>query len=267
MNELQYPLGLNLEPQGPAPTRLQTFESKLGLMSEADCVKIVSSPDYKPAEEQFPDWSLWSIRQTVNSCNGWACATALSLARVRRGLPPVALSGTFVYAHISGGRDQGSILKDGRELITTKGACPIEMLPKDTHDIRRITPEMVQAAKDFIAFECYATRTWAEVITALAAGFPIVAAVHVGRSFGQDVGGGVSGADRGSGNHAIVLRRLVAKGGQLYPVLKNSWSKSWFNNGECLTTWKHYEGTTEFHEFFAVRSTIDGHNQSNPQVR
>lgn len=211
--------------------------------------------------------SSWIMDQRSHgSCNGYAGASALSRARVRRMLPRVDLSGAYLYSLINGGRDDGSMLDDGmREVqngLATRETVGWDAIYPSRYDRAKAKAE----AARFKAHECYQLRTQEELFSALMADFDCVVAVHVGNSFMRLDGDGVCGGDRGPGNHAVCVDGFtVLRDGTLCADLANSWNLTFGDQGRGWLTWsRHFAQTVGPHGFYAIRSASDDPEGDNP---
>ena len=192
----------------------------------------------------------------VHNCNGYAAATALSKARALAGMPRVDLSGEYVYAHINGGRDQGSLLPDGMEHIVAHGVAPASMVPHELYQRERIESEAFDAAPRFRGLECYAIGNEHELFTALALGFVCVVATHHSQAFDRLDRDGVAAPSPGPGNHSVHLDdAIVLPSGELAGDLANSHGLRMYDRGRHRVTWeRHLRTTIVHHAFYAVRA-------------
>lgn len=213
------------------------------------------------------DRSFIKNQGSHGSCNGFAAASALTRARIRRGLKRVDLSGAYLYSLINGGRDQGSMLDDGMRALQSRG-CATEATVKwnQIYPSKYDRTKANREAARHKAFECYQVRTGAELWTALALGWDVVVAVHAGRNFDRIDGNGVAGVDRGNGNHAVMADGLLFAGGEIVADGVNSWGTGWGDRGRMLLRWSHFQQTIGIHSFYAIRSTTDGDDKP-PAVR
>lgn len=195
------------------------------------------------------------------SCNGYAGAKALERARLRRFLDYVELSGEGLYAQISGGVDNGSLLVDGMRAIQTTGVPAAAYVPHEEYRRERLSPEAWASASRHKAFECYQVTTEVGLATALAAGFDCVVAVHVTDSWMRLVAGGYIPPANGLGNHAVGVDDVIydAARGVFAFDHYGSWGTDIHEGGYALLTWEgHLRETVKHHGFYAIRSTIDG---------
>jgi hypothetical protein len=91
--------------------------------------------------------------------------------------------------------------------------------------------------------------------TALAAGFPVIVAVHAGRNFQRVNAQGIASADSGGGNHAIHCDDIRIVGGQEVYDSCNSWDVTYGSEGRAFLTWDSFAQTFGRHTFYAVAST------------
>lgn len=254
-------LGCLLPPSGFV-SAFPAFEDAVKPLSDAEIRDVAKSGD-ADGRKRF-DSSWIQDQKSHGSCNGFAGAMALSRARVRRGLDRVILSGAYLYSLINGGRDQGSMLDDGMREMQARGIATQETVGWDAIYPSRYDRAKADAeAARFKGFECYAVKTPAGLFSAAAMNFDLVVAVHVASRFMRVDSDGVAGVDRGPGNHAVGADGLVWVNG---PTLTgfNSWNRSYGVDGRMLLTWDHFAGTLGNHVFYAIRSTGDDPQGSNP---
>lgn len=222
------------------------------------------------------DSSFIKNQRTKSSCNGFAGAAALTRAHIRRGLrkpdasgkypPETFLSGAYLYSLINGNRDQGSLLEDGMRTLTEKGCATEQTVPWDKifrsdYDRKKADAE----AEHNRAFECYSIPPTSDfevmLFSGLAAGFDAVVAVHADDAFMTLDGRGVAMGGNGPGNHAVMCdgfwtdentNELIGDG-------VNSWGLSYGMSGRMgLTQRQHFRHTMKYHQFYLIRSSVDG---------
>ena len=260
----QVSLGLNLPEI--RRTKFSLYAESQPMLSDAEIRTIVTDKGRTTSRQRFPQ-SIWAVNQGgVGSCNGWAAARALAKARVLRGLDPVHLSGSFVYAHINidsrgKSQDRGSILEDGMEFITETGACEKSLVPIEEWRIQNISAAAKANAAKYKARECYAVDTRQELYSAAALGFMVVVAVHVpkGNSFTQTDSRGRVPRSHGVGNHSVHCDDIVEIDGQFYLDMDYDWGTSVGVQGKGFISWEnHLTETVGYHHFYAIRTTSDG---------
>lgn len=215
------------------------------------------------------DASFIKNQKSHGSCNGFAGATALTKARIRRGLERLDLSGAYLYSLINGGRDRGSMLEDGMRVMQERGVAS-----ESTVDWDQIYPSQYNKSKadleaaDNRAFECFAIFDELELFSALASGFDVVVAVHADNGFMKMDSHGVAQGGQGGGNHAVgadgywyneATKEFVADG-------VNSWGTTYGIQGRMGMTWnRHFRPTVRNHQFYGIRSTLDSKDGRNPK--
>lgn len=248
-------LGSLLPPAGFV-SALPTFEKEYPVWEDDQIRKIVTDPNRKPSRIRFD--SSW-IKNQLNfgSCNGFAGASSLSKARVKRGLSRVDLSGSYLYSRINGGRDRGSMLADGMDAVQKFGIAPESMV-----NAKMIYPNLQPAGADAEALKhrglvAYAVQTKQGFRTAMAAGFPVIVAVQAGSRFQTFNGSGIAYVDGGSGNHAVHVDDIqVVNGTEVYDMA-NSWGLSFGQQGRLYLSWDSFAQTFTTHVFYAIGSTFD----------
>ena len=236
-----------------------------------DCVRILTDPNRKRKR----DWFQWILNQGGrSSCNAYAAVGAMRKARVANGHPDVEFAPEFVYAHINGGRDQGSMLDDGMNFISEHGCCTRGMVPYESYrDTGGI--EAKRIAKGYRAL-CYALpqdsieNLWRAAITAVCRNQPIVLAVHVGNSFMNS--GEFAGVNRGGGNHAIHADDAVITTDSPRSFMDfrldhaGSWGKSWGDKGRSYLSPDHLREPMQYHAMYAVYGVIESPHDDSPIV-
>lgn len=254
-----------LKPPTGFVSSLPLFEAAVEPLDDSTLLRIAKS-NSATGRTMFD--SSWIMDQgQYGSCNGWAGASALSRARVRRGLKRVNLSGAYLYSLINGGRDNGSMLDDGMRTLQSRGCATLDSVKSNQiypskYDRKKADRE---AAKHK-AFECYQITSREGLWTALALGFDVVVAVHAGNAFSNIDRNGIAGVNNGNGNHAVMADGLLYAGGEIVADGANSWGTRWGDVGRMLLRWKHFERTIGVHSFYAIRSSTDG-DDGPPRVR
>lgn len=193
-----------------------------------------------------------------NSCNGYAGAGAYAKARYLRGYTDGKLfSGAFLYSLINGGRDQGSSLESGLKALQKTGVCEASTVTWDMIYPRMQPANAKTEAAEHLGYKCYAVQSRQGFRTAVAAGFPVIVAVHAGRNF-QRLSNGIAGVDNGPGNHAVHVDDISLIDGKECYDMQNSWNLSYGENGRAWLTWDSFEQTFGKHTFYAIPSTEEG---------
>lgn len=209
-----------------------------------------------------PDWM--QDQKKHGSCNACAAAYVQRKGQYLRGrLDTPMLNWEFLYAQINGGRDNGSLLKDGMEAVQSIG---IPILDSSRHRIgadrifkNQFTPEEYAAAQLNRTTKSYAINDELTLATAVLSGFCAVVAVHVGSSFSRIDRKGFAGADPGAGNHSIHVDDVVIVNGVLGFDHQGSWGVNIHDQGRALLSWdRHLKNTNRYHKFWIAVSTNDG---------
>lgn len=196
----------------------------------------------------------------VHNCNGFACAYAAARARVRRGLKRKVLSGFALYSAINGGVDRGSQLKDGMDWMQRHGTPEAYAGEQPEFRWGRIPQSQKDTMADNVMLECYAMETELELAVASALGFDCVVAVHASNRWSTLDSDGISLESNGVGNHAVLVDDVILSStGEWLFDMANSWNTTWGQQGRAYQTWRrHFQQTIRYHQFFAIRSTVDG---------
>jgi len=246
----------SLMPPAGFVSAFNTFESEKPLWDDNDIRKVLSK-NLPTCRDIFgPEWV--HDQKSHGSCNGYAGAGALQAARWMRGIrDKLKLSGAYLYSKINGGADNGSALEDGLRAVQQYGIAPADLVTWDMIYPREQPKTANEEAAKHKGFKCYAVQTKQGFRTAVAAGFPVIVAVHAGANFQRPNSAGIVKADNGRGNHAVfVLGAKIINGTECYD-LQNSWNTRFGTDGRVYATWDSFEQTFGNHTVYAVASTDD----------
>ena len=232
----------------------RTFESEHPVWDDADILRAIQDPNRVPGRVQFG--SEWVQNQLQHgSCGGWAGAGCLAKARVRRGLPKLLLSGSFLYALANRGRDNGSDPEDIMTALGTNGAPAADLVTANMIFPNQQPASAKAEALKHRGLDCYAIQTKQGFRTALAAGFPVAVVVQAGKNFQRLNSQGISGVDAGNGDHAIASDGIeIINGTEVYDT-QNSWGLNYGQNGRTYLTWDSFAQPWLRFTFYAVAST------------
>jgi hypothetical protein len=248
-----FPLGLQV-PQ-VRPMTIPVFADKVPVLSKDNIAKILGDTGRVMGRDRFDPQGWIKNQGQRGSCNAYAGCAALERARDLSGKKRVVLGPEYLYAQINGGRDQGSMLEDGRKELTTGGCPPKEYVKYESYLEREQSPEATANAGRFRIAESWAVQTEEELATALALGYIGVVAVHVTNAWMKLDGDGVAGGSRGPGNHAICVHNVRIKNGVYQFDSPGSWGLTYGDKGHCWTTWeRHYSSTVNYHQFYVIRA-------------
>ena len=235
---------------------LPTFEKEFPVWNDDQIRRIVTDPNRMPSRKRFD--STWIKNQgQYGSCNGFAGASALSKARVKRGFNRLDLSGAYLYSRVNNGRDNGSVLADGMEAIKRFGVAPDSLVKANMIYPHLQPPNADEEAAKHKGLVAYAVQTKQGFRTALAAGFPVIVCVSAGPRFQTYNKSGIGYVDGGSGNHAIHCDDIqIINGTEVYDAC-NSWGLTFGQQGRIYLTWDSFAAPFENHVFFAIGSTFD----------
>jgi len=241
---------------------LMGFADKIGVMSKDEIAKLINEPKRKAGRKLF-DTSWIKNQGRRGSCAAYAGAAVLEKTRFNRGQERVKLGPEFTYAQVNGGRDQGSQLKHVIQSLENAGCPPSEYVKYESYRKAEQTPEGIANAGRFrlLKDEYFGIYSEEELATALALGWVCFVACHVTNSWMKLDSNGVVSPSDGMGNHAIHCDDVRIVNGEYQFDHAGSWAVSYGQHGRGWTTWKrHYKTTVRYHQFVAVRSTIDDPN-------
>lgn len=233
---------------------LPQFEASIAVMDDETIKGIVTDPGRKMGRKAFgPEWIM--DQKSHGSCNGYAASGALARARYLRGIrDKLILSGSYIYSHINGNRDNGSLLEDGMKAVQQYGACPDSMCPWNMI-YRSQTQQFDAEAAKRKGFEAYAAGTMQGFKTGLALGFTGIVAVHVGNNFMNFSASNVAGIASGPGNHAETCDNLEWDGQRWLYDIPGSWGTRVGQQGRYYHVDEHFRQTFGQHVFYLIRST------------
>jgi hypothetical protein len=214
--------------------------------------------------------------QRHNNCAGASASCVLAKAIYDQRGEVVPLSNSYTYSRINQGRDAGAMLADAMRDIEARGVCKAETCGPDAIFPSQYNRQKADAeATRFRARECYAIRPrdfdstdelkrafW----SALCLGFKAGIAIQAGDSFDTRQANGISGVDRGNGNHAVHCDGIVWIDRKPVATGQNTWFGTWNGDGRMLMEWAHFDQTIGVHEFYAVRTAIDDPQGQNPRL-
>jgi len=238
---------------------LRLFSSVQPMMTRDQVNKLLTSKNRMRARKRF-DRTWIKMQFNLGACNGFALAAGAERIRVKRGLPRRKYSGFAMYAAINGGSDRGSQLKDGNVWSSTKGVPEEIAGEKPEYRWSRIPQVQKDSMKNNIMLEPLVINDELELAVASVMGYPVIVACHASARWGSLDGDGIGGASDGMGNHAVLVDDIaLSRSGEWLFDTANSWDVDWGDEGRLYQTWKrHFRTPIKFHQFYALRTTIDG---------
>lgn len=261
-----YPLGC-LVPT-TFPTMFVPMADKVTMMTrdEVNAALSIVKDSMHGSRAKYPAADWIKDQGPYGACNGYSIAAAEEKMRVLRGNERVKLSGADAYSQMNGGHDQGSALADGMQIVQANGIAPESMVTIDQIYTSRISSQAKAARARFKGFECYAIDTELDLATAIILEFYCVIAVQVDRpAFDRLDGDGRPQSGNGPGNHSVHVDDVRLKDGKLQFDSPNNWTIRWGDQGRCRYEWdRHLRECVKNHRFYAVRSTGDDPDGTNP---
>lgn len=170
----------------------------------------------------------------TSGCTCWSAAQMLMRQRALRGHQFQDLSGAFIYAHINGGRDAGSVITDSMKHLQNVGTCLRSEMDRPKLFMRDVTAQAKATAPRFRAGLCCTLHTFDEMLTAASMGYASEFPIRVsGGRFEQFTNSGIAGFTPGGGDHAVGADGLDFIDGQWVLDGFNTWRPTWgpFKNG------------------------------------
>jgi hypothetical protein len=156
---------------------------------------------------------------------------------------------------MNGGRDNGSALSDGLQVIQKYGSCPETLVPWDMIYQRQQPANAAAEAAKHKGLICYAAGTIQGLRTGLAKGFVAIVAVHAGGNFQRINAQGIAGVDSGGGNHAVHVDDLCIVGGREVFDMVNSWGTNYGTAGRAYLTDDSLKQPWNNHTAYLIGST------------
>ncbi len=182
-------------------------------------------------------------QKQLSACAGFSAALALEYHRVIAGMPPVKLSGTYPYAYVNGGKDQGASLSAILKVQAEVGNALESDFGIDKYYLKQISPEVKKSALDNRIQEGIKCRNFDEICSALCLYGPTPLGIAIGRNFSKLNKKGVCPLpDVSVGGHAITGVALDFFDAAWHNLIQNSWTESWgFDGGFGWLTEGHFQ--------------------------
>lgn len=210
--------------------------------------------------------------QQHNNCANASYAGLLEVAF--RDTAPV-LSSTFLYAYCNGGRDSGAMCRDIIEKGAEIGLAPESLVPESKIYLPRggYSQEIMDEAAKYKPLDVYQCMTVEDIGSALTRRFLVYFGVCLGNANQFINGTGSDGkvppySGAATAGHAMYLRGITRRFGDLRFVMVNSWSNTWGNSGIGYMPLEYFwdqRGNYINLEAFAIRAVK--HNDDLPDVK
>lgn len=244
----------------PDPARLSSMTQPrlsdvMPLLSDDDVMDIVNDPDLPLGRDRWDD--SWTFDQgPVGKCATTATKGILMRVRDLQGLERIELSDDYIYVHVNGGRDQGSLLIDVIHQAE-RGTCPARFVQDGTIKMSGVSPE-AHANASFRALEgewCQ-IKSEQELKTAICMAMPVNVAWHFTNQSPRLDADGLSAPTNGRGNHSVLCDGLKRRDRGFIYDTQNSHGKRFGDKGRCFLGWnEHMRHTVNYHVFWALRVT------------
>jgi hypothetical protein len=212
--------------------------------------------------ENFPNFPV-KDQNGKGACNGHAVASAAMLSYLLQAGRLIELSAWYVYAILCNGVDRGSSIEEGLLLGKERGICLDPSVPYATINPRKISDAAHEEAKRFKIDIGSPIRNFNEMMTATQLRRPGNTSVCAGSRFNQMDANGVSGVDRGYGNHAVMFGWGAKKINGVWHILNlNSWGNWGRMKGWFWTHAGHYD-----HAYFSAYANASMHFDPKDQDR
>lgn len=197
-------------------------------------------------------------QESSSGCTCWSAAQLMMRSMALRGHPVEDLSGAFIYAHINGGRDAGSVITDAMKHLQNVGTCLRSEMDLPAMFMRDVTAQAKKTASRFKAGVCVTLSKFDEILTAISMGFPCEFPLCVGSAFERFDSDGVAGFTQGGGNHAVGADGIDFKSGKWHLDMPNTWDVRFgpWKNGRCYLTERAIEAAGYPHDGFAIIDVV-----------
>jgi len=252
----------------PDPSRLAAItqprlQDVMDLLSDDEVMDILDDDDLPLGRDR------WGVDYTKNQGPVGKCACSASAGILERcfdlqGIEVPKLSDDYLYCHVNGGSDRGSLLIDVIHQIEI-GTCPANFVPAGTIKKSRLSPEShANATYNALETEWCQIKSEQELSTAIALAMPVNVAWHFTNSSPRLDGKGMSTPTRGPGNHSVICDGLKRDGNRFLYDTQNSHGKQFGEQGRCYLGWgEHFASTVNNHVFWALR-VIENKTNSPP---
>jgi hypothetical protein len=216
----------------------------------------------------------------ASSCAPYATTTAMEARRTFAKKQPVTYQPEYLYSLVNNGRDEGAMLDDCMKVAigvnpkTGKkqrgyGCCLEQPKIYQQFNLNALSMEEKNAAAREADDNCSLDwvkmphgdleSCWAATVSAIAARFPVLMAVHCGNNFFSCGPDGVCRVDQGPGNHAVCGIELVGVGTarslrDIKILTDNSHGNRFGAKGRYLHTIDHMAGPVQYHQHCACLS-------------
>jgi hypothetical protein len=197
-----------------------------------------------------------------SSCVGHATMTTFEVAWTQAGQPPppAPFSGCYVYGWVNGGQDGGAVISDAAAAVKMHGVCTEQEVPEGLLFLAQFPQQAHQVAQHFRPLLVMRCTTFDEICGAIAAGFPVVSGIIVGRNFSDlDSRGLAPLPDVPLGGHALPLFELKSHPQYGWtPGGQNSWGRWGVNGtGRFYLRRQHFTNPTDAFAIVAVFNNPD----------
>lgn len=218
----------------------QSFQSYLESIGSG----LIPRDKWKPINRRKElDAKFILDQRSSSACSGYSAAHLLMRLRELRGMTFQKLSGSFVYAQINGGKDNGSVIVEAGKSLEEDGTC-LEAefnFPKIFN--KDVTAEMRETAKRFKLLNFLTCDTFDEAGTAIQMGFMLQFPLQVGSNF-EKFDNGFAGLAKGYGNHSVGADGMDFISNKWGLDVPNTWGGMWgpSKNGRCYAEEKAFAG-------------------------
>jgi hypothetical protein len=190
--------------------------------------------------------------------------------RALKGMTFQKLSGAFIYAHINGNRDAGSVITDAMSALMRVGTCLESEFNYPKIYTNQIPASATQTAQRFKVLQAVTLSTWKEIGTAIQMNFIPQFPMQVGSNLERFSSDGVAGYSSGAGNHAVHACGMKKDSSGKW-VLR--WPNTWglrfgpFGDGSAFLSQQAVEGADYPNDgFIIVDIQYDPQDTSIPPV-
>jgi hypothetical protein len=250
---------------GCLPPERPSDKPKLFATNAVGAPAVIPRDQWKECDLTAGGWGTEIYDQDgQGSCVGHGAAVAFNIAYELSGQPPQRFSPCFLYSLINRGRDQGAIVEDALDALTSVGVCLESTVGPKAIYPRQYDAEKAKAeAARFRVEQAYKLDSFDEIGSAVQRGFAVAFGIEIGNAFEPGPDGVVPDRRGGGGGHCMCAVGVKQVNGRWYLLVVNSWSTRWGNKGYCLIPESYFTG---YVDAFAVQAArLDSNGQPLPQ--
>lgn len=196
---------------------------------------LIARDKWKPVNRRKElDTKFVLDQKSSSGCTGYSAAHLLMRLRAMRGMTYQKLSGSFIYAQINGGRDNGSVIVHASQTLEDVGTCLSSEFDFPKIYNKDVPASARETASRFRLLNFLTCDTFEEAATAIQMGFLPQFPIQIGSNF-EKFEHGIAGVAKGYGNHSVGADGMDYINGKWVLDMPNTWGPNWgpFKNGRA----------------------------------